>query len=112
MTLRCGGLLPKLIRALMSIKSGLTHPTMTKLFFISKQRKSTITTLSAWGFKVPLKHAGARNKRGGVSARMFERSESRSGRLDWTAAGAFVFRGVAFFRFLSWRSKKGRPRGG
>jgi hypothetical protein len=43
----------------------------------SKQKKYMTTTLSAQGFKFPLKHAAARNKRGGVSARERGTSQSR-----------------------------------
>jgi hypothetical protein len=65
------------------------------------------------GLKVPLKYAGARNKRGGVSAR--ERvSEPIPPAADLIvrSAGDFVFRGAAFFGFVSWPFKKGRPCGG
>jgi hypothetical protein len=57
-----------------------------------------------------LKHAGARNKRGGVSAR--ERgSEPIPPAADSIvrSAGAFVFRGAAFFWFFSWPFKKRTP---
>ncbi|STQ91859.1 hypothetical protein [Iodobacter fluviatilis] len=72
-----------------------------------------MSLLVAQGLNLPLKHAGVRNKRGGVSAR--ERgSEPIPPAADSIvrSAGAFVFRGVAFFGFVSWRSKKGRPCGG
>ncbi|PHV01897.1 hypothetical protein CSQ88_09805 [Iodobacter sp. BJB302] len=69
-----------------------------------------MTTLSIWGLNLPLKHAEARNKRGGVSAR--ERgSEPIPPAADSIvrSEGVFVFRGVAFFWFFSWRSKKRTP---
>jgi hypothetical protein len=72
--------------------------------------------LSALGLNLPLKHAGARNKRGGVSAR--ERgseaaSQSRPPptRLS-TAQGPSCFVGRPSFGSFLGRSRKERPRGG
>ncbi|PHV03539.1 hypothetical protein CSQ88_00975 [Iodobacter sp. BJB302] len=66
-----------------------------------------MTTLSTRGLNFPLKHAGVRNKRGGVSAR------ERGSELIPPAAdsivrsvGAFVFRGVAFFAYFLGEARK------
>ncbi|PHU99585.1 hypothetical protein CSQ88_21720 [Iodobacter sp. BJB302] len=82
------------------------------LVFSSKQRKKITTKLLVRGLNLPLKHAGVRNKRGGVSAR--ERgseaaSQSRPPPTRLSAAqGASCFVGwPSFASFLGHTRKEG-----
>jgi hypothetical protein len=87
--------------------AGFTPYALTKLVFISKPRKSITTTLFASGLKIPLKHAGARNKRGGVSAKEGGSSQSRLPPTRLSAAqGLSWFAVVAWLRFLAKQERK------
>jgi len=69
------------------------------------------TTLSTRGLSLPLKHAEARNKRGGGSLGSEERANPARRRLDCPQRrGLRVL--LWSLGFVSWRSKKGRPSGG
>ncbi|PHV01804.1 hypothetical protein CSQ88_10225 [Iodobacter sp. BJB302] len=75
--------------------------------YFKTQQLGFVSRLVALGLNPPLKHAVARNKRGGVSAR--ERgSEPIPPAADSIvrSEGAFVFRGVAFFAYFLGEARK------
>ncbi len=88
----------------------ISHPLNFEYF--KNEQSGFMSQLVARGLNLPLKHAGARNKRGGVSARGSEaRASLACRRLDCPRRrGLRVL--LLSLGFVSWRSKKGRPRGG